>query len=145
MQCLLFTIENQKFGFDLSYIDRVISAVEITPLPHAPQYLLGMINIHGTVIPVVNLRHVLELPKREIEINDQFLICHLEDRMLALWIDVVSGIVEFSKEALIPAKDVVSDLESVDYVVKENGAILLIYNLKKLLPEVFEYAQDLNS
>lgn len=137
----MFTVENQKFGFDLTHIDRVILVVEITPFPNAPPYLMGMINIHGAVVPVINLRHVLGLPKRELELNDQFLICRLEGKVFAIWVDLVSGIVEYSKEALIPAKDVISDADSIDYVVKENGAIQLIYNLKKLLPEMSDHVQ----
>lgn len=135
MQCLIFSIDQQYFGFDLSYIVRVISAVEITPLPNALKYMLGMINIHGDVIPVISLRKLLGIADREIELSDQFLISHVEGRLIALWVDLVSGIMEYTAEALIPAKEVFPDIKGVDYVVKGEDRIILMYDLKKLLPE----------
>lgn len=135
MQSLLFSIENQKFAFDLRYVDRIILAVETTLLPHSPPYVLGAINIHGDVVPLINFRQILGMPTREVELDDHYLICHIENKKLAIWIDTVIGVTEYPPEVLIPAQEILPDMPSVDYIVKERGEIILIYNLKNLLLE----------
>lgn len=134
MKNILFSIDHQLFALELSCIDRVILAVEITPLPHAPEQILGAINIQGSIVQVVSLRHIFGMPAREIELNDQFIICHSKNKKLALWVDSVSGVREYPKEALIPATEVFPDIEDVDYVARENENFVLIYNLDKLVP-----------
>lgn len=145
MQNILFSVENQRFAFELCYVDRVILAVETTLLPHAPPYVMGAINIQGNVTPLISLRQILGMPNREVELNDHFLICHVENKSIAFWIDAVTGVVEYPSEVLIPAKEVLPEMNSVDYVVKENGEIILIYNLKKLLLEAKDDGQNVKA
>lgn len=145
MQYLLFTIDEQLFGFDLNYVDRVTPSVEITSLPKAPSYYEGMINLHGKVIPVVCLRKMLGLETRELDLSDQFLICHLNSNSVAIWIDKVIGIRDYSKTSLIPAKEVFSNIENVEFVAKENDSLVLLYNIKNLLEEICSYDQSILS
>ncbi len=134
MNTILFSIDQQRFGLDLSSIERVIHAVEITSLPHAPDHIMGAINIQGSIVQVINLRTILGLPSREIELSDQFIICRLKNKKMALWVDTVCGIEEYTKEALIPAREVFPNIAGVDFVVKEKEDFILIYNLEKLIP-----------
>ncbi|MFQ5632726.1 MAG: chemotaxis protein CheW, partial [bacterium] len=60
---LVFTIDDQQFGLPMSQVERIIRAVEVRPVPEAPDYINGVINMQGRVIPVVNLRKRFRLPE----------------------------------------------------------------------------------
>src|SRR5262245_7366526 len=73
-QYLIFKLEGHQYTLPLSKVDRVVSAVYVTPLPKASEVVLGIINIQGQVIPVINLRKRFRLSEREVEPSDQFII-----------------------------------------------------------------------
>ncbi len=145
MDILLFSVCNQKLGFELSCIKRVIRAVKVTPLPNAPHYILGVINLHGSIILVINLRNVLGLEEREVKLWDQFIICKTNNSAVAFWVDFTESVLTYTQEELDASNDMKfqvdylqkneSELNFIDYFIKnekENG-ITLIYNLQKLL------------
>lgn len=59
------TLDGQRYALSLAQVERVIRAVEITPLPQAPEIITGVINVRGRVIPVVDIRKRFRLPVRE--------------------------------------------------------------------------------
>lgn len=73
-QLVLFTLDGQTFALELGRVQRVLRALEVTPLPNAPAVILGVINIQGEIASVVSLRHRFRLPAREITPNDQFVL-----------------------------------------------------------------------
>ena len=75
-QAVLFRVENQRCALPLDSVERVVRAVEITPVPGAPKIVLGAICVAGTVLPVLNMRQRLGLPERNVSPDDQFLIGH---------------------------------------------------------------------
>lgn len=133
MFILTCTIEGQEYAFDLAKVESSILATEVTSLPRAPEFVLGAINIHGQVIPVFNMRKLLNLPTRELEIKDQFILCYVHQKHIALWVDNVKQVKFCDEKDLIPADHSCGDAEAVQYVVKDNGQIILLYDLEKLL------------
>ena len=73
-QLVVFFLNEQKYALYLPAVERVVSAIEVTPLPQAPDNVLGIINVMGKVITVVNIRKRFGLPEREIDLSDQFII-----------------------------------------------------------------------
>ena len=73
--------------------------MEVTPVPEAPDAVLGVINVEGKVIPVVNSRRRLGLPERELELNDLFIIVQEGGVSLALVADEVKPVMEFTLRA----------------------------------------------
>lgn len=133
MQFLIFTIENQYFALELSVIERVVWAVELSLLPTSPSSICGAINLHGKVIPVVNMRKILELPERELALSDQFIICKLGQKSLTLWVDSAKELGDFAENALVPAKKMMPENENIRYVIKNKGNLVLVYDWEKLL------------
>ncbi|MGA2642043.1 MAG: chemotaxis protein CheW, partial [Spirochaetia bacterium] len=99
-QCVVFTLDERLYGVRLSAVSRVVHAVEITPLPKAPPIVIGVINLGGRIIPVVNIRRRFRLPERELELTDQLVVARAsrhdaqEDggRLLAFVVDAVIGV-----------------------------------------------------
>ncbi len=59
---IVFTLDEQRYALHLSAVERVICVVEITPLPKAPEIVLGIINVGGQIIPVIDMRKRFRLP-----------------------------------------------------------------------------------
>ena len=134
MYILIWVIENQQYAIDLAAVDSVLLACEMTYLPHAPREMMGAINVHGQVVPVINMRHLLGLPEKEMVLTDHFILIHVHQKQLALLVDNVKGVKFCTQKELIPAREVLPDLEAIEHVIKENEQIVLLYNLNKLIP-----------
>jgi purine-binding chemotaxis protein CheW len=130
---ILFTLDDQSFAIDLSNVDRVIRAIEVTPLPVAPEIVLGVINIHGDVIPVVNIRKRLNFRQKDMEVGDQLIIGHTDKRSLALWVDEVQDIVDIANKKVIKQGDILPGIPHIEGVVKLDGDIVYIHDLERFL------------
>jgi purine-binding chemotaxis protein CheW len=105
MHFITFTLDGQFFAIELIKVERIALSASLIPVPYTSKSIRGAINIHGTVIPVINLRSVLGFQEREMELSDQFLVCLMEDLKVALWVDSVHEIVDYQpKELLAPEK-----------------------------------------
>jgi purine-binding chemotaxis protein CheW len=105
----------------------------MTPLPKAPEIVIGVINIQGRIIPVFNIRRRFHLPEREIELSDQLIIANTARRTVALVVDTVDGVIERLSEEVTPADQVLPRIEYVEGIVKLENGLVLIHDLDKFL------------
>lgn len=131
---LIWMIEDQQYAINLDCVDSILLACAVTHLPHAPDYILGAINVHGEVIPVLNLRQLLGVPQKDIEIQDHFILVHIHQKKMVLLVDKVNDVKLCMVHELVPAQEILPNIEAVEHVLKENGQIILLYNLEKLIP-----------
>lgn len=132
-QLVVFTLDDRRYGLPLSSVDRVIRAVEIIPLPKAPEIIAGVINVRGRVVPVVNIRKRFRLPAREIALSDQFVIAHTTRRPVGLVADAVADVIEHPGQDVVGAGNILPGLEYVEGVVKLRDGLVLIHDLDKFL------------
>ena len=130
---VVFILDEQRYALHLSAVERVIRAVEVTSLPKAPEIVLGIVNVEGCVIPVVNIRKRFRLPEREINPSDQFVIAHTSRRAVALMVDIVSGVVECSEQEVTAAEKILPGMQYIEGVIKLEDGMILIHNLDKFL------------
>jgi purine-binding chemotaxis protein CheW len=130
---VLFSIEELRYAIYLSAVLKVIRSVEIIPLPKAPEIVLGVINYHGDIIPVIDIRKLFHLPAREVNLKDHFIIAKTIKRLITLVVDSVQGVSEIANYKVI---DTTVNLPFADYLsgitVFENN-IILINDLEKFL------------
>jgi purine-binding chemotaxis protein CheW len=93
IQFLGFLLDERHYGVRLSEALRVVRAVDYTPLRQAPHNILGIIDLHGEVVPLYNMRGKLGLIERDILADDQFIIALTAGRTVALAVDSVTGII----------------------------------------------------
>ncbi|MES2366964.1 MAG: chemotaxis protein CheW [Pseudomonadota bacterium] len=132
-QLLVFALGDQSCALYLQVVDRVVRAVEITPLPKAPDIVLGVVNVQGCVIPVINVRKRFGLSERDITLTDQLVITHTARRPVALVVDTVTSVVECIARQLVVAEGILPGLEYVQGVAKLKDGLILIYNLEQFL------------
>jgi purine-binding chemotaxis protein CheW len=138
--CVVFRIDGQLYGIRLSVVSRVVGAAEITRLPGAPEIVLGIINLAGWVVPVVNLRRRFRLPERGLELTDQFIVASTprpgapegDGRILALVVDGVVGVRELSAGER-DSKSILPGLEHLEGVAKTAEGLVLIHDLGTFL------------
>lgn len=126
---VVFVLDGQRYGLHPSAVERVVHAVNITPLPKAPDIILGVVNIQGRLIPAINVRRRLGLPEREIALTDRFLVAHTARRPVALVADAVLDVVESAAQSLVPPHDILPMIECLEGVVKLKDGLVLIYDL----------------
>ena len=133
MQLVMFRLDEQRYALPLTAVERVVHAVEVTPLPGAPAIVLGAIDVGGCVLPVLNLRRRFLLPERGIGPADEFLIARAGRRVVALVIDEAQGVIAHEQAAVIGSDRVVPGLEQFQGVVKLDDGLVLIHDLEKFL------------
>ena len=130
---VVFRLDEQRYALPLVAVERIVGAVEVTPLPGAPAIVLGAIDVEGRVLPVLNLRRRFFLPEREVSPVDQFLIARTPRRMVVLVIDEAHGVIEREQSAVISSDRIVPGLEQFRGVVKLDNGLVLIHDLEKFL------------
>jgi len=133
-QLVVFTLDEGRYALDPSAVERVLRAVEITPLPKTSEFILGVVNLQGQITPVVNIRKWFRLPERDISLSDQLIIVRTSNRTLALVVDAVIGVVEGAEQEVIAAERILPHTEDVEGVAKlEGGMAIVLHNLDRLL------------
>lgn len=130
---VVFTLGESRCALPLSCVEKVVRAVEISPLPRAPEIIMGVINIAGSLIPVINVRRRFRFPERELNINDRFIIAKTAIRQVALVVDFIDEISELTNEELVSAKQELPFATYLKGVAKVQGDLIMIYDLDQFL------------
>jgi purine-binding chemotaxis protein CheW len=130
---VLFSLEEPRYALYLSAVERVIRSVEIIPLPKAPDIILGVINMQGEIIPVIDIRKLFHLPTREINLEDQFIIAKTSKRLVALTVDSVEGVSEIADYKVADAKEALPYADYLSGITVFENNIILINDLEKFL------------
>jgi purine-binding chemotaxis protein CheW len=129
----VFTLDARRFALRLQAVERVLPSVEVTPLPGAPDIVLGLIEIHGTVLPVVDMRTRFGLPQHEMGLEDRIIIAKTGRRAIGILVDTAGEVIEVdeaavNREAVAPPAD-----GTIEGVFRTADGIVLIHDLEKLL------------
>jgi len=139
---VVFSLDDQRYALALASVQRSLRVVAITPLPEAPAIVLGIFNLAGVVIPVVNIRKRFNHPPRDVRPSDNLLVATTGKRTVALLVDETEGVIEASPESYAPGGEIVPRLELVDGAIKLEDGLVLIHDLERLLSLEEETAID---
>jgi purine-binding chemotaxis protein CheW len=128
-----FVIEEQQYALPLPMVQRVLPMVAVSPLPQAPSIALGVINLHGQVIPVLDIRRRLGFPARDYGLTAHLLVARTSRRILALPVDEVWGVREVAAEAVVPPAAILPHLGHIAGIVVLADGLLVIQDLEALL------------
>lgn len=112
---LTFRTNEQVYALPITAVCQLIEMVAITPVPEAPPTIQGIINVHGEIVPVMDLRLRLGLPYRPYQLHTPIILMQANGRSLALVVDEVETVIE------IDAADMQTDETVFDFSVTENG------------------------
>ncbi|MBU0665600.1 MAG: chemotaxis protein CheW [Proteobacteria bacterium] len=132
-QLLIFTIDGKKYAIHLQAVERVVLAVEITPLPEEMTMVTGVINVQGQVVPIFNIRRKLRLPERAIDLDDNIVMVKGEKGVVAFVVDAVTGVIERREEEIIPAGGILPEMEYTEGAITIDDDIVFLHNIDKAL------------
>jgi len=115
-----------------------------TPLPHAPIYVRGVINLRGAVLPVIDLAARLALPVKEPTARHAVIVVQTDSQVVGLLVEAVSNIMTVSPDAIQPTPEVASDLSRafIKGIVAAETEVISVLVIKHLLPETLPCVQE---
>lgn len=112
---------------DVAAVERIVRAVEVTRLSDAPDFVLGVINVAGEIMPVIDMRRRLGLAVREMELSDRFVLTQAAGKSLALLVDKVEGVVALAAQSISRGDKAAAWAATA--AVGVEGSIVLIHDI----------------
>ncbi len=130
---MVFTLDEQQYALGLDAVERIVRAAAITPLPKAPDIILGILDLQGEIIPVIDVRKRFRQPEREIRPADQFIIAKARSLKVALLVDAAQGVLEEAEAGHAAPDGFITGTEYVAGVTRTEDGLVLIHDLDKFL------------
>ncbi len=141
-QLVAFILGEQQYALPLTTVQRVVRMVEVTPLPKAPEVVLGVIDFQGNIIPVMSMRRRFGSPEAETSLSDQLIVADAGTRSVALVVNSVIGVLERTAEEVTEAEKIVPGAQYVEGITRLEGGILFIHDLERFLSKKEEQQLD---
>ena len=138
LQLVGFVVADELFGVDILMVQEIIKNINITAIPDSPDFIVGVINLRGNIIPIIDLKKRLKLvAKKESKSDDVWIVVlNISGRVTGFIVDRVTRVIKVQAEAIRPAPElVVSGLKS-DYirgVTKHDKRLLALLDFNRIL------------
>jgi len=131
---VVFLLDGERLALPLDQVKLALRMVSVTPVPDAPPWVIGVIDLHGRVIPVTDLRQRLGHPAKEPHLDDRLLVMSLDERTFALVVDEVTEVIELSGSEVETPPDPLGDSRYLSAVVRREDGLILILDAANLFP-----------
>ncbi len=134
-QLVVFVLASEEFACNIADVREVLKMIRVTPLPRSLDFVEGVINLRGEVIPVIDLRKRFNLPAVERTDESRIIIVEVEERMVGLTVDSVSEVIRLSNKQIQEAPNQVAGEQTnlIMGVGKIDERMLIILNLERIL------------
>ena len=135
LQLVTFNISNEEFGLDILKVHEINRMLEITRIPGAPEFVEGVINLRGRIIPVIDLRKRFNFEKKEPDKLTRIVVVEIEEKIVGFIVDSVSEVLRLPSSKVEPPPPIVAgiDAEYISGVGKLDDRLLILLDLGKLL------------
>jgi purine-binding chemotaxis protein CheW len=135
LQLVSFVIENEEFGIDILKVEEIIRLISITKIPNAPDFVEGVVNLRGRVIPVIDLRTRLGHRRKEHDNNTRVIVVNVSGVTLGFIVDSVKEVLRIPKSITEPPPSITTsiDTEYITAVGKLENRLLILLDLEKVL------------
>ena len=137
LQWVTFRLEEETYGINVMQVQEVLRYTEIAPVPGAPDYVLGIINLRGNVVTVIDTRARFGLMPGEVSDNSRIVIIEAEKQVIGILVDSVAEVVYLKTSEIDSAPNVGTD-ESAKFiqgVSNREGELLILVDLNKLMTD----------
>ena len=110
-ELIAFRVGDQEFCVNVMSVREIRGWTQATPLPHAPHYMIGVINLRGAVLPIVDLSMRLGMKPAEPTQRHVIIVAQVKSKVVGLLVDAVSDILTVADETIQPTPEISSDLE----------------------------------
>lgn len=135
LQLVVFAMAKELYGVAIESVHEIVKVPDITQVPDAPGYFVGVINLRGKIIPVIDLRKRLSLQGQERTKSSRVLITENERRLVGLLVDAVSEVLKVPPDAVEEPPEMISSIgvQYITGVVKREPRLIIVLELQKVL------------
>lgn len=140
IQLVSFRLGSEVYAINISRVQEIKKMVEITKVPQAPSYCVGVVNLRGKVITVIDLRTKLDMEAIARDKNTRIVVYDVEGIVTGMIVDAVEEVLRIPRSAIEPAPGIATSTAS-DYiqgVAKVEDRLLLLLDISKIAVEVDE-------
>lgn len=137
VQWVTFRLGEETYGINVMQVQEVLRVTEIAPVPGAPDYVLGIINLRGNVVTVVDTRKRFGLPPGELDDNSRIVIIESQNQIFGIMVDSVAEVVDLRRSEIDAAPNVGNEESSryIHGVATVEEELLILIDLNKLLTD----------
>lgn len=138
IKVVTFRLENELYGLPISQVKEVASFGQYTTIPNSPSYILGLLDLRGDIILLVDLQKRFRLKPTKANQKRQVVVCQFADHKLGIVVDGVEGIISLSEDQLKDPEEIIKKKISPEFllgVVVYNDQVLVVLNVEKLSPK----------
>lgn len=134
-QVVSFGLGKEEYGVNIMMVQEIILLGTITQVPEVADYILGVINLRGNVIPIVNLRKRFGLPEQESTDDTRIVVINLEGRTVGIIVDQVSEVLRISQEQISAAPPSLCTMgrEYILGLAKLSSKLLILLDMERIL------------
>ena len=133
VEVVVFEVGGIRYGILVSCARELVRAPSLVPLPKAPAIVEGVANLHGAVVPVLDIRRRFRLPAKPPAPSDHLVVARANGRLVALRVDRVLELAQVDADEIVDAKEITTGADYVAGVAKLPDGLVLIHDLKTFL------------
>jgi purine-binding chemotaxis protein CheW len=137
IQFVTFILMDEVYGINVMQVQEVLRVTEIAPVPGAPSYVLGIVNLRGNVVTVIDTRKRFGLPSAEVNDVSRIVVIESDKQVVGILVDAVAEVVELREDEIDVAPNVGTEESSryIQGVATQEGRLLILVDLNKLLTD----------
>jgi len=135
IQLVSFKLGKEEFGVDILVVQEINRMLKITKVPNSPSYVEGVSNLRGRIVPIVDLRTKMGMPRVKADKSTRIIVVEVEGITLGFIVDEVSEVLRISSDIIEPPPELVSGVNSdfITSVGKMDDRLLLLLDLNKII------------
>lgn len=132
---LSFTLGEEQYGVDILKVQEIRGYDQVTRVPDAPDYIKGVINLRGTIVPVIDLRLKLRLENARYDAFTVMIVLNVEQRVVGIVVDSVSDVIELTAEQIRPTPEfgAAVDTRFINGIGTQDERMLILLDIETLL------------
>lgn len=111
-QFLTFTLQNEEYGIEILKVQEIKGFSKVTPIPNAPTFVRGVMNLRGTVVPIIDLRARFSMTEKDYDQFTVIIVVNVGARVVGLIVDTVSDVLNIPAEAIADPPDLATSSET---------------------------------
>lgn len=135
MQWVTFKLDDEAYGVNVLQVQEVLKNADIAPVPGAPDFVLGIINLRGNVVTIIDTRKRFALTPKEMDEDSRIIIIEAEGQTVGIVVDSVAEVVEVEESQIDTAPSVGNEETSryIEGVVSRGDSLMILVDLNRLL------------
>ncbi len=136
-QWVTYMLDGEKYGIDVMLVKEVLRNIEIAPVPGAPNYVLGIINLRGNVVTVIDTRTRFGLAAKEVDENSRVIVIEAEDQSVGILVDAIAEVADIPESEIEVTPNIGND-DSSKYIMgvySTKGNLIILVEIAKLLTQ----------